>query len=133
MERLVSHPINAFLLVKHLSADWENLRRFLMYDLGAGRQLYLRSGSKKNNRVLDRKSHNILVLLPYITTASRWTTQRLLYKLNCCFSFIQLQKCNDQVFHLFLVLQSVKIGVDWAFLNIILHKPLKKLLGETMI
>ncbi|XP_055356153.1 LOW QUALITY PROTEIN: prolyl 4-hydroxylase subunit alpha-1-like [Paramacrobiotus metropolitanus] len=35
VERLVSHPVNAFLLVKHLSADWENLKRFLLYDMGA--------------------------------------------------------------------------------------------------
>lgn len=37
VEKVVSHPINAFLLVKHLSADWEHLKRFLTYDLGAGR------------------------------------------------------------------------------------------------
>ncbi|OWA51232.1 Prolyl 4-hydroxylase subunit alpha-2 [Hypsibius exemplaris] len=33
-DRIVSHPVNAFLLVKHLTVDWEQLRRFLEFDVG---------------------------------------------------------------------------------------------------
>ena len=35
-DQVVSHPINAFLLVKHLSADWERVRHLLTTNLGAG-------------------------------------------------------------------------------------------------
>ena len=34
--KVVSHPVNAFKLVKHLSVDWNNLKKFISLDLGGG-------------------------------------------------------------------------------------------------